>query len=94
MMQRQKHHADPIVRSGPPDPKEYPMTHRIRRFLAGAAASSALAAAVVAVAAAPAQAEPSADCHTGTTLTSGTRLKCWWTIAMPWASASAGRVGR
>ncbi|PBC58929.1 hypothetical protein [Rhodococcus sp. ACPA1] len=48
------------------------MTHRIRRFLAGAAASSALAAAVVAVAAAPAQAEPSADCHTGTTPTSGT----------------------
>jgi hypothetical protein len=35
------------------------MTHRIRSFLAGAAASSALAAAVVAGGAAPAHAEPS-----------------------------------
>ena len=47
------------------------MAHRIRSVLAGAAASSALAAAVVAGGAAPAHAEPSADCHTTTTPTSG-----------------------
>ncbi|QSE81261.1 hypothetical protein [Rhodococcus koreensis] len=45
------------------------MTHRFLTILDVAAA---LAATVVTVSAAPAQAEPTADCHTATTPTSGT----------------------